>query len=361
MRISIASGKGGTGKTTVAVNLALAAYYQMAGEFARGFTGECPSESGNQNETRVQLLDCDVEEPNCHIFLKPSIENKQEVKVPVPVVDEDKCTRCGICGDVCAFNAIMPGKHKVLVFPELCHGCGACSLLCPSKAISEVPRSVGILETGYVDVAKLAEAVSQGIHLDSSGNNGSFNTMGFAHGILNPGEILAPSVINEVKRTSQNDNLVIIDTPPGTSCSMVESVKETDFCLLVTEPTPFGLHDLELAVDTVKKLGVACGVVINRCDLGDLRVKEFCADKGIPVLLEIPLDRRIAELYAKGIPLVIGSENYLKMFWDLLDKAKRLAHSNATQVASGDFEDRVKSKHNEDLTCSGTKERGPLD
>jgi MinD superfamily P-loop ATPase len=387
MRISIASGKGGTGKTTIAVNLAIAAYYRMAGESARGLTGECSRGSENQMETRVQVLDCDVEEPNCHIFLKPEIEEKQEVTVPVPEVDEDKCTYCGACGDVCAFHAIMPGKHMVLVFPELCHGCGACSLLCPSKAIVEVPRLVGILESGYVDVGKLAKTGLHSSHIDS-GNNDlsgrdrslssgdlsrsndllddpesaagySVNRIRFTYGILNPGEALAPPVISQVKRTAENDSLVIIDTPPGTSCSMVESVRDTDFCLLVTEPTPFGLHDLELAVDTVGKLGVPCGVVTNRCDLGDLRVKEFCADKGIPVLLEIPLDRKIAELYAKGIPLVIGSEDYLQKFWDLLKATSKLAQSAASQVARGNS--KAQPKNNPwSRSYLDTKEEGGL-
>ena len=277
MIISVASGKGGTGKTLVATSLAL-------------------SLSDNY---KVQLLDCDVEEPNANILLRLSINQSRPVYIPIPKVDETKCTYCGKCAEVCAYNAIAVLKNKVLVFSELCHGCGACSYLCPESAITEVGREVGVVEMG------------------NSGN------LGLVQGKLAVGEAMAPPVIRKVKRYIDPANVVIIDVPPGTSCPVVEAVEGSDFCLLVTEPTPFGLNDLSLAVEVMKRLGISCGVVINRVGVGDREVEQYCHRERIPVLLRIPLERKIAILYSKGIPLVEGVPrwhgDFLKLFQDIKD------------------------------------------
>ena len=254
MRIAIASGKGGTGKTTVAVNLASV----LA-----------------DNGRTAQYLDCDVEEPNGHIFLKPKITATEPVGIPVPVVDEQKCTGCRKCAEVCEYHAIAVLK-KALVFPELCHGCGGCALVCPERAIREEDRPIGVVETGQA------------------------NGVAFVQGRLNVGEPMAPPLIRAVKKKSIADGIAILDAPPGTSCPVVTAVRDVDYVLLVTEPTPFGLNDLKLAVEMIRQLGLRHGVVINRADIGDQRVRKFCAGESIPILLEIPDDRRVAEAYSRG-------------------------------------------------------------
>jgi len=275
MIISVASGKGGTGKTLVATSLAL-------------------SLSDNY---KLQLLDCDVEEPNANILLHLAINQSQRLYIPIPKVDEAKCTYCGKCAEVCAYNAIAVLKEKVLVFPELCHGCGACSYLCPESAITEEGREIGVVERG------------------DSGN------LELIQGKLNVGEAMAPPIIREVKKYTDPANIVIIDVPPGTSCPVIEAIKGSEFCLLVTEPTPFGLNDLSLAVEVVGKLGISCGVVINRVGVGDEEVERYCHQEGVPILLKIPLDRKIALLYSKGTPLVEGMprwrKEFLKLFQDI--------------------------------------------
>jgi MinD superfamily P-loop ATPase len=262
MRIAIASGKGGTGKTTVAVNLA------------------CVLADNGQT---VQYLDCDVEEPNGHIFLKPEITATESVGIPVPVVDEAKCTGCRKCAEVCQYHAIAVLK-KALVFPELCHGCGGCALVCPECAIREEDRPIGVVETG--------QALRRG--------SGQANGVAFVQGRLNVGEPMAPPLIRAVKKKSIADGIAILDAPPGTSCPVVTTVRDADYVLLVTEPTPFGLNDLKLAVEMIRQLGLRHGVVINRADIGDQCVREFCAGERIPILLEIPDDRRVAEAYSRG-------------------------------------------------------------
>jgi len=275
MIISVASGKGGTGKTLVATSLAISLI----------------------DKYKVQLLDCDVEEPNANILLHLAMNRSQAVHIPIPKVDEAKCTYCGKCAEVCAYNAIAVIKEKVLIFPELCHGCGSCSYLCPESAITEEGREVGVVERG------------------DSGN------LELIQGKLNIGEAMAPPVIREVKKYTDPANMVIVDVSPGTSCPVIEGVKESDFCLLVTEPTPFGLNDLTLAVEVAKELDIPCGVVINRDGVGDDNVDRYCQEQGIPVLLKIPLDRRIASLYSQGISLVDGMprwrEDFLKLFQDI--------------------------------------------
>lgn len=277
MIISVASGKGGTGKTTIAVNLALA----LDG---------------------VQLLDCDVEEPNAHIFLNPVIKEKVTSTVPIPEVDESKCSYCGKCREVCAFNAIavLPKDDKIqgsiLLFPHLCHGCGGCSMLCPEKAISEVNKEIGVVEIG-----------------DSG-------TVQFVHGRLNIGEIMSPPLIKHVKEHIDFARTVIIDAPPGTSCPVIAAVKGSDFCILVTEPTPFGLHDLVLAVEVLKKLEIPFGVVVNRSDIGDEKVDTYCRDHNIPILMRIPFDREIAFLYSQGLPFINKKKGNRKSFQDMFDR-----------------------------------------
>ena len=275
MIISVASGKGGTGKTLVATSLAL-------------------SLSANR---KVQLLDCDVEEPNANVLLRLAIAHSQPVYVPIPSVDEAKCTYCGKCAEVCAYNAIAVVKQKVLVFPELCHGCGACSYLCPESAIAEEGKEVGVFETG-----------------DSE-------NLGLIQGKLNVGEAMAPPVIRAVKKHIDRGSVAIIDIPPGTSCPVVEAVKGSDFCLLVTEPTPFGLNDLSLALEVVRELDIPAGVIINRVGVGRDEVEQYCRREEIPIVLRIPLDRDIATLYSRGIALVEGMprwrQEFLRLFQDI--------------------------------------------
>jgi len=286
MIISVASGKGGTGKTLVATSLALSL----------------------KNIYNVQLLDCDVEEPNDHVFMKPTITRSEAVSIPVPSVDEEKCSHCGKCGEVCAYNAIAVTKQKVLIFPELCHGCGACSYLCPEKAISEVDNEIGVIETGNTDGIK------------------------FGHGKLDIGQAMAPPVIRKVKALVNNDSAVIIDVSPGTSCPVVESIKGIDFCLLVTEPTPFGLNDLVLAVETVKELGIPCGIVLNRAGIGDGKTEEYCRDENLPILLTIPLDTEIAGFYSRGIPLVEGLPRWKSSFLELFDKIGEIVNERSSDI-----------------------------
>ncbi len=283
MIISVASGKGGTGKTLVATSLAFSL----------------------KDRERVQLLDCDVEEPNDHIFLKPVITSNEPVCITIPEVDEKKCTYCGKCADICVYHAIAVFAQHVLVFPNLCHGCGACSYLCPEKAISEVSREIGVVECGHSDGVE------------------------FAHGKLNVGEAMPTPVIRRVKARANHDGIVIIDVSPGTSCPVVESIKDSDFCLLVTEPTPFGLNDLILAVETVKELEVSCGLVVNRAGVGDRKVEEYCLREGIPVLLNIPLDTEIARLNSRGITLVEGMPQWKESFIGLFGRIREIMNERS--------------------------------
>lgn len=278
MIISVASGKGGTGKTLVAINLAL----------------------DLRDKVRVQLLDCDVEEPNDNVFLHLHLDNSQLVYIPIPKINEDKCTYCGKCAEVCAYNAIAVLPEKVLIFPELCHGCGACSYLCPESAITEEGRQIGVLEKGNSENLELVQ------------------------GKLNIGEPMAPPVIREVKKhIDPKSEVIIIDVPPGTSCPVIEAVKGSDFCLLVTEPTPFGLYDLSLAVEVVRKLGIPFGVIINRVGVGDDKVEHYCQEQQIPILLKIPLDRNIATLYSQGIALVEGMPRWRGAFLQVFQDIKK--------------------------------------
>jgi MinD superfamily P-loop ATPase len=276
MILSIASGKGGTGKTTVAVNLALSVPF------------------------KVQLLDCDVEEPNAHLFIHPAIDEVKTITTPVPEVDMEKCTLCGKCGEICQFKAIVVIGETVLPFHELCHSCGGCVHVCPERAITEVGRELGSVEQGHR------------------------NGVEFVHGRLRVGEAMSPPLIRKVREYARPDVLTIIDAPPGTSCPVISSLKGADFVLMVTEPTPFGLHDLTLAVGAVKTLGIPCGLVINRSDIGDDRVKAYAAKEGLPVLMEIPFDRKIAEAYSRGEALVDVMPEWKPRFEDLYHRISEL-------------------------------------
>lgn len=259
MKIAIASGKGGTGKTTLSTNLAA----------ALAFDGRA-----------VQYLDCDVEEPNGHIFLKPRWDVTQDVTVGVPQVDLDKCIGCGKCGQLCQYSAIVAMKGAALVFEPLCHSCGGCMAVCPTGAILEVPRRIGIVQYG------------------------SSNGIAVGQGLLDIGAIQSPAVIRRLKKGIRPGDIVILDAPPGTSCPVIEAIRGSDFVVLVTEPTPFGLNDLELAVGMVRQLAIPFAVAVNRCDVGNDGVVRYCRKEGIDILLEIPNDRRIAEAYSRGEMMV---------------------------------------------------------
>ena len=273
MIISVASGKGGTGKTTVATNLALSI--------------------GN-----AQFIDCDVEEPNANIFINAKIKELEDVSVSIPKIDEKKCDYCGECSDFCVYNALAVVPSKALVFPELCHSCGGCELVCPKAAVNWYNKVVGKVEHGRV----------KGID--------------FYQGILNVGEMQAIPVIKSLKRKVDRSKNVIIDVPPGTSCPVIESIGGSDYCILVTEPTPFGLHDLKLAVEVVKHLFMPFGVVINRDGIGDRKVEIYCQKENIHVLLKIPERKKIAHLYSKGIAIVRESHEWHEMFAQVFDKIK---------------------------------------
>lgn len=310
MKISVASGKGGTGKTTIAVALALSVPHS------------------------VVLLDCDVEEPNSGLFFPSvpdtvgaTVEKMEPVTVPVPVINESLCTACGECGLFCEFNAIVCLGTTVMVFPELCHSCGGCTLVCPHSAITEEPSCIG--ELVYRTIPR---EVSDGTAY-----------ICLVEGTLSIGKAMSPPLIKAVKKRgaiqaemlakeNAREPLIIIDSPPGTSCPMVTTVTETDYVILVTEPTPFGLHDLDLAVKTVRKMGLPFGVVINRSDSGDDRVCTYCAREDIPILMQIPEDLRIAQGYSIGKPLIESAPEYRQLFADL---AAKLEADFAASAAKG--------------------------
>ena len=280
LKISIASGKGGTGKTLVATSLA--------------------ASLASPGKSRVTVADCDVEEPNAYLFFpKRTLLERKECLVPVPVIDEAKCTHCGKCSDICAYHALAVLPETVLIFSELCHGCGACTMICPEKAISEGSRSVGdifLARSGCIDII---------------------------WGELRLGEARTTPLIKAVKDGSESET-VIVDCPPGTSCSLVESVRGTDFCLLVTEPTPFGLYDLDIALKVLEKMNVPRAVLVNKSGMGDRKVYEYLEKRNIPLLMEIPLDRKIAELYSRGEIFAEKMPEWKAKFVDMVQEIEEM-------------------------------------
>ena len=257
MIIAIASGKGGTGKTSVSVSIAKA----LA-----------------EANDKVTLLDCDVEEPNAHLLLECSIIYNKNFSINIPQLDLSRCTGCGKCATICEFNCIAVVKERAVIFADLCHSCGGCFLVCPEKCISEVESKSGTI----------SEYSCGKLHL--------------VQGILDIGKSMSPPLIREVKKNTDSD-IVIIDCPPGTSCPMVTAVGNADYVILVTEPTPFGLHDMTLAVETLRKMKMSFGVIINRSDSGDDRVEKYCADENIEIIMRIKESIDAARAYSKGIPL----------------------------------------------------------
>jgi len=282
MIIAVASGKGGTGKTTVATSLAKAL---------------------DKTSKPVTFLDCDVEAPNAHLFLKPVFDQMRHVDMLIPQVDEALCTGCGRCAEVCEFHAIVVLGGKPLIFSELCHGCGSCTLECPEEAISEIPQTLGILESG-----------------------GASTQIKFARGLLNIGEPMAVPVISQLKKwkTPEPKKITIIDSSPGTSCPVVESMRGADFVILVTEPTPFGLHDLKLAVRLTEELSIPAGVIVNRDGVGDTKVDDYCQEADLPILMRIPLERKIGAGIAEGQPLTEIYPEYGNRFIQMFQQIEEI-------------------------------------
>ncbi len=274
MKIAVASGKGGTGKTTIAASLAVV----LA-----------------EKNIHTTYLDCDVEEPNGHIFLKPEINCNYNVDVLIPEIDLNKCTFCGECSKICRYNALAVLSDKVMVFPSLCHSCGGCFFVCPEKAITEIPRTIGMINTGIGRKAT------------------------FLDGRLNVGEALAPPVTRQLKKIVPDSDVTVIDAPPGTSCPVIEAIDDSDYVILVTEPTPFGLNDLKLAVEMLRQLKLPFGVVINRSDTGDDSVEKYCRTNQAKILLKIPFSRQIAEAYSNGTLPIEVDKSYRDGIFNLFN------------------------------------------
>ena len=278
MILSVASGKGGTGKTTVAVNLAVAL------------------------SPGVQLLDCDVEQPNAHIFIHPSDEKTETIATLVPQVDEAQCNLCGKCEELCQFKAIVLIGDTIMTFEELCHSCGGCMAVCPQGAVTEKHRPLGVVHKGRCNGLELVT------------------------GRLRVGEAMAPPLIKAVRSLAAPDQITIIDAPPGTSCPVIASIRDTDFVILVTEPTPFGLHDLKLAVEVVRVLDIPCGLIINRADIGNDQVRAYAHEQGLPLLMEIPFERRIAEAYSRGDLMVDVMPEFKKKFHQVYQHIQQIVN-----------------------------------
>lgn len=276
MKIAVLSGKGGTGKTTFAVN------------FAANIEG-------------VSLIDTDVEEPNAHIFLGRNINKSKSVYTLYPVVDMNKCDLCGKCGEFCNYNAIIPAKGTVLVFHESCHDCGGCEVVCPSGAISYKEREIGKI-----------------YDVDTDYN------IDFEYGELNIGEMSGVKIINQLKKDNENKDVLVIDSPPGTSCATVAAIEDVDYAVLVTEPTPFGVSDMKMVVEMLREMGIKFGVVVNKAGMGDNEIYEYCETEKIEILMEIPFEKEIAAMYSKGLIFSKNKTGYKEKFTKVFNKIKEV-------------------------------------
>lgn len=288
MKIAIASGKGGTGKTTVATSLARVAA---------------------ASSWSVAYLDCDVEEPNGHLFLKPDIGSSRRAGRLCPEVDAGRCNHCGLCGEICQYSAIVCVGSRTLVYPELCHACGGCALVCGGGAITETSREIGGIDVGAA------------------------GSIRFVRGLLNVGEAMSAPLVRQVKAEAPPADLVIIDSPPGTACPAVESVRAVDLVVLVTEPTPFGLNDLRLAVEMVRACKLPLVVVINRARFDGNETHNYCRRQGIEIVAEIPDDRRVAEAYSRGVLPCEAVPEFRRAMLTLLEKLQERCGAPVASVS----------------------------
>jgi len=284
MIISIASGKGGTGKTIISTSLA-------------SIIKQCV------------YIDCDVEEPNGHLLLKPQITEEKSVHKLIPKINLDKCNFCNKCVEVCEFHALLNIKDDIIIFDELCHSCGSCSYFCPQNAIVETEKEIGLIRNGKIN-----------------------NDILFYDGFLKIGEASTVPLIKKLKNTYSGEHVVIIDSPPGTSCSMFEAVKNSDYCILVTESSPFGLNDLKLAVNVLKEMNIPFGIIINKYDVTFTQIEQYINENHFNLLSKIPFQMKIAECYSKGELPTLVIDDYRMMISVLYDKLKNEIIAEKTNV-----------------------------
>lgn len=269
--IAVASGKGGTGKTTVSTSLALC-------------SGKCT------------VLDCDVEEPNSHLYLSPELADVETVCIPTPVIDEDRCTHCSKCSSFCEYNALAVLPSQVLVFPAICNGCGGCSIVCPENAVSEKDRVIGHIQGGKA------------------------GDISFFRGLLTVGEARSVPIIRSLKTHAAKEGITILDSPPGSSCPVVETLEGVDYVILVTEPTPFGIHDMDIVVSVVRDMGIPCGVVINKDGIGSELAHSYIESKGLTLLASIPHSMKAAKSGSNAVPIVEAIPELKERFEMIIEK-----------------------------------------